>query len=67
MITVVWKIFVWNYFVVENVRENNFHSFPVPTKIFNNKMDSYSTIIILSIIILSFFSRTVANKSGRKY
>ena len=24
--TVVWKIFVWNYFVVENVRENNFRS-----------------------------------------
>ena len=22
--TIVWKIFVWNYFVVENVQENNF-------------------------------------------
>ena len=32
--TVVWKIFVWNYFVVRNIREKNFRAFPVPTKIF---------------------------------
>ena len=32
--TIVWKIFVWNYFVVENVRENNFRGLPIPTKIF---------------------------------
>ena len=31
---VVWKIFVWNYFVAGNVRENNFHGLPIPTKIF---------------------------------
>ena len=31
--TVVWKIFVWNYFIVENVRENNFRGLPIPTKI----------------------------------
>ena len=32
--TIVWKIFVWNYFVVRNIQEKNFHAFPVPTKIF---------------------------------
>ena len=32
--TVVWKIFVWNYFVVKNFREKFFCGFPVPTKIF---------------------------------
>ena len=32
MCTIVWKIFVWNYFMVENVRENNFCC--LPTKIF---------------------------------
>ena len=32
--TVVWKIFIWNYFVVENVRENNFRGLPIPMKIF---------------------------------
>ena len=32
--TVVWKIFIWNYFVVENVRQNYFRGFPIPTKIF---------------------------------
>ena len=26
--------FVWNYFVVENVRENNFRGLLIPTKIF---------------------------------
>ena len=31
--TVVWKIFVWNYSVVKNLREI-FCGFPVPTKIF---------------------------------
>ena len=34
VLTIVWKIFVWNYFVVENVRENNFRGLPIPTKIF---------------------------------
>ena len=24
MYTVVWKIFVWNHFIVENDQENNF-------------------------------------------
>ena len=32
--TVVWKIFIWNYFIVGNIQEKNFHGFPVPTKIF---------------------------------
>ena len=32
--TVVWKVFVWNYFIVRNIREKNFRGFPVPTKIF---------------------------------
>ena len=35
--TVVWKIFVWNYFVVENVRENNFMACQYPRKYFNNR------------------------------
>ena len=30
----VWKIFIWNYFFVENVRENNFCGLPMPMKIF---------------------------------
>ena len=29
--TVVWKIFVWNYFIVENI---HFRGLPIPTKIF---------------------------------
>ena len=37
--TVVWKIFVWNYFVVENVRENNFRGLPIPMKYFNNEIE----------------------------
>ena len=32
--TIVWKIFIWNYFVVENVRENNFRGLATSTKIF---------------------------------
>ena len=28
------KIFIWNYFVAKNIREKNFHGFPVSTKIF---------------------------------
>ena len=32
--TVVWKILVWNYFIVENVRENNLCGLPILTKIF---------------------------------
>ena len=32
--TVVWKIFIWNYFIVENDPENNFCGLPIPTKIF---------------------------------
>ena len=32
--TVVWKNFVWNYFIVENVQENNFCGLPIPMKIF---------------------------------
>ena len=30
------EIFIWNYFVVRNVQENNFRGLPIPTKIFNN-------------------------------
>ena len=37
--TVVWKIFVWNYCVLENDRENNFHGLPIPRKYFNNEID----------------------------
>ena len=32
--TIVWKIFACNYFVVENVQENNFCGLPIPMKIF---------------------------------
>ena len=32
--TVVWKIFIWNYFVIRNIREKKFRGFPVLTKIF---------------------------------
>ena len=31
---VVWKIFVWNYFVAKNICEKNFRGFPISTKIF---------------------------------
>ena len=31
---IVWKIFVCNYFIVENVRESNFCGLPISMKIF---------------------------------
>ena len=61
--TIVWKIFVWNYLIVENIRENKFHGLPIPQKYFNNSYNSLIAIIILTII-LSFF---ITNKSGREW
>ena len=43
--TVVWKIFVWNYFVVGNIQEKGFHGCPVPTKIFKQRIKIVSSLI----------------------
>ena len=32
--TVVWKIFIWNYFILENVPENNFVAYEYRQKYF---------------------------------
>ena len=36
--TVVWKIFVWNYFIVENVERIIFVVYQYPRKYFNNEI-----------------------------
>ena len=45
--TVVWKIFVWNYFVAKNTWEKNFSGFPVPMKIFKQWIKIAIAVLLL--------------------
>ena len=67
-ITVVWKIFVRNYFVVRNIQKKNFCGFPVPTKIFLQRIKIVCSFIatVKLTINLSFLVGLITKQQQLK-
>ena len=68
--TVLYKIFVWIYFIVKNIQEKNFAVSQYPWKYFNTKLKLLVScsiaIIVILIINLSILVRFITKQQQMK-